>query len=125
MKSLILFAAIILSLQVRGQSFADEPVFIDISIVDTSFYETGKVKTTTIHFTSTPNLFSFNKTRLLKTVYQYDQCGNLRNVSKVYKVYVDPNSYGIMNPSSYLFVDEPIKDLVCDTLWVKPLIIVE
>jgi hypothetical protein len=85
---------------------------------DTTFYISGKIQTVTVYPLSNLNL-SAEQTEL-KTAYQYDECGNLRNKTVFYQM-GKMEMYGILGPR-FLQIDTPYSVKNCDKNWRKPLL---
>lgn len=85
--------------------------------IDTLFYNSGGIKTITV--TKHPyTLSSIGERKLIKTIYDYDECNHLRRTTNVYEVYVNPQLYGILNPSKYQREYKIIGAVECDKHWV-------
>jgi hypothetical protein len=89
---------------------------------DTTYFENGKIETITRQSQFGPTLTRVGE---IKTVYQYDSCGNWRNTTTVYESN-EPVSFemiesGRWQPKRWQ-VDKPAVGVSCSTPWTKPII---
>jgi hypothetical protein len=115
----IILISVLFFIQLLGQSQS----FNSPQIVDTSFYQSGKIKTITFNKSAQTAVLFPGQRNLLKIVYQYDECANLRNITNIYEVYVNPNSYGIMYPNRYHEEDNLTSSAKCERIWTKPILL--
>lgn len=117
MKQLALILLFVLAMSsIRSQSL------IELQNVDTTYYETGKIKSIVFNNNVLHTQFVLSKLggSLVKIIYQYDECNQLRNTTYIYTIYTDLNSYGILNPSKYYAEDHMVENVNCDKVWLKP-----
>jgi hypothetical protein len=57
---------------------------------------------------------------MIKTIYQYDECSNLRNITTVYQIYIDPYLNGFIRQETIEQKDFLIKNVKCSSFWLKP-----
>ncbi len=93
---------------------------------DTLFYENGAVKCVSFYLKT--NELIANSTLinfvLIKKNFQYDECGNLRNVSEVSKYIGKISScWDYDFNHRYQVTDNIIENVNCSVIWMKPLII--
>lgn len=104
----------------QTSNFSDNTIYR----ADTVFYDEGMVNYISLYPTS-KNVYSslVSKYELTKKVFQYDKCGNLRNVTEVSEYKGQINSCHDFNfIKSYEFIDKVIKNVECEEYWVKPFI---
>lgn len=87
---------------------------------DTSYYSNGAIKNITTYPNYTVDSIGLCESIMIKTIFQYDECGNLRNVT-VIKQTGYPCMNGILGPR-YIFTDYPQTNVNCDIPWSRPLI---
>jgi hypothetical protein len=97
-----------------------------IKRIDTTYYQAGQIKTITFTENASSQETYLEQTsivnRKIKTIYQYDECNNLRNTAIIYEVNNDPKYSGVMNPDRQREEDNLIKNVICDKQWMKPII---
>lgn len=103
----------------QTSNFSDNTIYR----ADTVFYDEGMVNYISV-YPATKNAYSLvSKYELTKRVFQYDKCGNLRNVTEVskYKGQIKScHDFHFIKP--YEFIDKVIKNVECEKYWVKPFI---
>ncbi len=108
-------------------SFNDSLLAISPKIeIDTTYYASGKIRT--ISFKDVKinglcvNSISECEKKIFKTVYQYDECSNLRNITTIYQLNIDPSMNSLICQEPFEQNDFLIKNVKCDTLWIKPVL---
>lgn len=89
--------------------------------IDTTYYEEGQIETITRQSLFVRPTEVRYKVTEIKTVFQYDKCGNLRNTSVMLEDN-DPMRYGVLGPRRWI-EDKVSIGVTCDVPWIKPLII--
>lgn len=120
-----------LTTPLSSQSFCNDslPSISSKIEIDTTYYASGKIRT--ISFNNIKinglcvNTISYSEKKIFKTVYQYDECSNLRNITTVYQLNIDPNLNGFICPETFEQKDFLIENVKCDTLWIKPILTLE
>jgi hypothetical protein len=120
----ILFS--ILSVALNYCSWGQVAEFSEASLIesqtarfDTTYFENGEIETISRQPSLKESTLRY-KVREIKTVYQYDMCGHLRNTTIILEDN-DPMSYGIFGPRTWQ-EDKLVIGAACDFPWVKPLI---
>ncbi|MCD6068270.1 MAG: hypothetical protein K0S33_3096 [Bacteroidetes bacterium] len=88
---------------------------------DTTYYESGLLRTVTRYAPHYFQPFASSMEKEIKTIYQFDECGNLRNKTVFYSG-GNPAMYGILGPTLRL-EDHIVRDVACDKEWGKPVIV--
>lgn len=122
MKALVILVPLItLSIHLLGQQKAASGISrseASLFRLDTTYFETGEIETVTRELILKPTLYSVKQ---IKTVYQYDLCGNLRNTTKIYED-DQPIPYELMGTTrKRKYLDTIVIGVNCNTQWVKPL----
>ncbi|HTJ47912.1 MAG TPA: hypothetical protein VL443_00560 [Cyclobacteriaceae bacterium] len=84
---------------------------------DTAYFGNGQVETVTRCDDFRAIIYPLYKAQKIKTVYQYDNCGNLRNTTTIFED-GDPLHYGILGPRRWT-EDNLAKNVTCEVPWKK------
>lgn len=95
----------------------------NLQSIDTTYYANGTIRLVTYTFSKLPAHAVTRGYHTCKRIYQYDECGNLRNVTEVlrHSGTIDScHDYAFQHP--FIIKDHLLEDVDCDVLWIKPLI---
>jgi hypothetical protein len=124
MRTLVLFLLLAFHSNGHSQSLMSKPLLNNLNKkIDATFYETGQIKIITFSIQQPIQSSVQVSRKLLKVFYQYDSCGNLRNTTNLYKAYINPNWYGILNPSPYQEENNILTNRICEEEWAKPILV--
>lgn len=87
---------------------------------DTTYFDNGQIETITRHESLIPASGLRFSVRKIKTVYQYDKCGNWRNTTIVFED-GDMSNGDVFGPRRWQ-EDKPAIKINCRDLWIKPVV---
>jgi len=116
----LLFLLFIFPVLAYSQSSVNDHSFDNVNSIDTNFYKSGGIQVVTFTFQQSQLILPGHR-KLAKLFFQYDQCGNLRNTTYQYRIYIKPDLPGILNPPKYQQEHNLTNNKLCEEEWIQPL----